>query len=134
MSCKSAIYVTNTALGTDIADNGIYAPTAIVRRYGKAIQLVGNGIQLNEGGYYEVNATATVTATAVGDITATLYQDGMPVAGATATATAAVGDVVTLPIPTALVRVRCCGDSVLSVRISGQATTAYNLGWSVEKE
>lgn len=50
-------------------------------------------------GYYDVNASVSVAATAAGNVTATLFKDGAPVQGATAIATAtAIGDVVTLPI------------------------------------
>lgn len=60
--------------------------------------------------------------------------DGAPVQGATAIATAgAVGDVVTLPI-SALVRLNCdCDTANLTIVIGGQAVTAQNLAFVVEK-
>lgn len=54
--------------------------------------------------------------------------------GATASATAtAIGDIVTLPI-SALVRLNCdCDTANLTIVISGQAVTAQNLAFVVEK-
>lgn len=67
-------------------------------------------------------------------MTATLYKDGAPVQGATAIATAtAIGDIVTLPI-SALVRLNCdCDTANLTIVIGGQAVTAQNLAFVVEK-
>lgn len=135
MSCKSALYAINTTVGTAIPDGAIYSPNRVVRRFGPAIRLDDNGIILDSAGYYKVSAIATVTATAVGNITATLYKDGIAVPGATTTVTAtAIGDEISLPI-SALVRVLCnCQLSTLTVVISGQATTSFNLAVDVEKE
>lgn len=85
-------------------------------------------------GYYDVDASVSVAATAVGNVTATLYKDGTPVQGATASATAtAIGDIVTLPI-TALVRLNCdCDTANLMIVIGGQAVTSQNLAFVVEK-
>lgn len=132
---KSGIYAVNTTLATAIADGATYAPNTIVRRYGQNIQMAGNGITLSGAGYYDVDAAVTVTATAVGNITARLLQDGNPVVGASSTATAtAIGDEVVLPLA-ALVRLNCnCQDSVLTIQVSDQATTSYNLAIKVVKE
>lgn len=138
MSCKSGIYVVNTTTGTSIDIGGTYVPSTVIRRYGKYCQLGGNGVSIGNcaggAGYYDVDASVSVAATAVGEVTATLYKDGAPVQGATATATAtAIGDVVTLPI-TALVRLNCNYDTAnLTIVIGGQAVTAQNLAFVVEK-
>lgn len=60
--------------------------------------------------------------------------DGAPVQGATAIATAtAIGNIVTLPI-SALVRLNCdCDTANLTIVIGGQAVTAQNLAFVVEK-
>ena len=136
MSRLSGIYAVNTVAGTAIANGGTYPTTTVVRKYGCALTMESNGISINEIGYYDVDVIATVAATAVGPVTATLYKDGIAVPGATATVTAtAIGDNVVLPI-SALIRSRCCVDAgaVLTVQISGQATTSVNLAWNVEKE
>lgn len=132
MSCKSAIYVINTADGTAISANGVYAPNQIVRRFGPSCQLSGNGINITGYGYYDIDATVSLTATAVGAITAQLYQDGSPIAGAFASETAsAIGDVVTLPL-TAMVRLTNCQTSNITV-VVGTASTSNNLALRVEK-
>ena len=108
MSCKSGIYVVNTTTGTSIGIGGTYVPSTVIRRYGKYCQLGGNGVSIGNcqggAGYYDIDASVSVAATAVGNITATLFKDGAPVQGATAIATAtAEGQIITLPI-SALVR------------------------------
>lgn len=95
--------------------------------------MANDGIIINGAGYYSVNATVTVVATAAGAVTASLYQNGQPIAGAIAIAqAAAVGDTVTLPI-TALVRLNCnCSESSLTVVMS-TAVTSQNLAFKVER-
>lgn len=137
MSCKSGIYVVNTTTGTAIGIGGTYVPSTVIRRYGKYCQLGGNGVSIGNcqggAGYYDIDASVSVVATAVGEVTATLYKDGAPVQGATASATAAIGDIVTLPI-SALVRLNCdCDTANLTIVIGGQAVTAQNLAFVVEK-
>lgn len=138
MSCKSGIYVVNTQTGQSIGIGSTYVHSTVIRRYGKYCQLGGNGVSIGNcqggAGYYDIDANVSVVATATGNITATLYKDGAPVQGATATATAgAVGDVVTLPI-SALVRLNCdCDTANLTIVIGGQAVTAQNLAFVVEK-
>lgn len=92
-------------------------------------------IKITDGaGYYDIEANVSVTATAAGSVTATLYKDGAPVQGAVSLATAsAVGDIVTLPI-NALVRLNCdCDTANLTIVISGQAVTSQNLAFVVTK-
>ena len=138
MSCKSGIYVVSTQTGQSIGIGGAYVPSTIIRRYGKYCQLGGNGVSIGNAcggaGYYDVNANVAVAATAIGNVTATLYKDGAPVQGATAIATAtAIGDIVTLPI-SALVRLNYdCDTANLTIVIGGQAVTAQNLAFVVEK-
>ena len=139
MSCKSGIYVVNTQTGQSIEIGSTYAPLTVIRRYGKYCQLGGNGVSIGNcaggAGYYDVDASVSVAATATGNITATLFKDGAPVQGATAIATATVeGQIVTLPI-SALVRLNCdCDTANLTIVIGGQVVTAQNLAFVVEKE
>ena len=93
MSCKSGIYVANTTTGTSLGIGATYAPNTVIRRFGKYTQLGGNGVSIGNcqggSGYYSVDATVSVAATAAGNITATLFKDGAPVLGATSLVTAA---------------------------------------------
>ena len=79
MSCKSGIYVVNTTTGTSIGIGGTYVPSTVIRRYGKYCQLGGNGVSIGNcqggAGYYDVNASVSVAASATGNITATLFKD-----------------------------------------------------------
>lgn len=134
MSCKSALYAVNTTAGTSIPVGSALPLTQIIRRFGNGANLNGNAITLFDRGYYEVNATITVTASAAGAVTASLYKDGTLVPGATGTVTAAANDVVTIPLA-CLVRVACCGESRanLTVVISGQEVTTNNAAVTATK-
>lgn len=132
---KSALYVANTSAQSVVVD-GIITPGTIVRRFGPNIALSGNAIQIAGAGYYEINASITVEATAVGDVTVAIYKDGIPLQGATATGTAvAVGDFVNLSI-SAIVRefCSCCdGISNLTFVLTGNDATITNIAVVVEK-
>lgn len=120
---KSAIYAVNTNAGTAIPAGGTYPIARVVRRYGCDITSDGVGISCNSKGYYKVAAVATLVATGAGVITASLYENGVAVPGASSSVTAAAGDTVALPID-AIVRVNCCGNpAMLTIVISGASTT-----------
>jgi hypothetical protein len=135
MSCKSGIYAVNTTVGSSLAVDSIYSPNTVIRKFGDNIRLAGNGIVIKGAGYYKINAIVSVLVPTAGDVVATLYKDGVAVSGATATAsTSANNDYAIIPI-TALIRVGCnCEDAVLTVVMSGSATTSNNLAITVEKE
>ena len=120
---KSAIYAVNTNAGTAIPAGGIYPITRVIRRYGCDITSDGVGISCNSKGYYKVTAVATLVATDAGVITASLYENGVAVPGASSSVTAAAGDTVALPID-AIVRVNCCGNpAALTIVVSGVGTS-----------
>lgn len=123
MSCKSAIYTTNTG-AVDVAVNGVIPLGTVIRRFGCNANLSGNGIILTDTGYYDINASFTFTATAAGDITVTMFRDGVAVPGATATETAAAAAAkVNLSFP-AIVRQQCCkNSSTLTFVLTGTAAT-----------
>lgn len=134
MSCKSAIFAVNTTDGTAISANGVYAPTQIVRRYGPSCQLVGNGIQLANAGYYSIDAAVTCNVATAGTVNVMLYQDGTPIPGAISTVeTTAANQTVTVPL-TAMSRVyNNYTNSIITVVIDS-AVTSGNLAIKVEKE
>lgn len=85
-------------------------------------------------GYYSVSVNTTLVASAAGPVTATLYQDGQAVSGATQTVTAAAADSVGIAF-TAPVRVyRGQVSSRLQVIVTGQAVTTSNVAVEVVKE
>lgn len=76
MSCRSAIYAVNTSTAT-IPEGGTYQPNTIIRRFGQCCQMANNAMELNGQGYYDVAVTATVIGTVAGNVTMTVYQDGL---------------------------------------------------------
>lgn len=132
MSCKSAIYTANAATQA-VAIGGTLALGSIIRRFGCSVNLNGNGITLSEPGYYNVDASIVVAPTAAGTVTVTLFQDGVAVPGAVASATTtAAADAVTLNIP-ALVRVMCTSNSILTLVLTGAASSVTNVAVVAEK-
>lgn len=136
---KAAIYTANT-IDQIVAINGVLSLGSVIRRFGcnscgkPIIDLAGNAITLDGSGYYDVDVSAVITPTAAGTVTLTLYQDGTPVPGATASATvAAAATTVTLPID-ALVRVfNNVGFSTLTLVLTGAASTVDSVAVGVNK-
>lgn len=134
---KTAIYTVNQG-AVAVAVGGIIPLGSINRRFGckcnNALDLNGNGITINEAGYYDVDISVTATATAAGTVTVTLLRDGVAVPGAVASATAAAAGTVALPI-TALVRQACgcSGGSTLALVLGGAAATINNVALKVIK-
>lgn len=58
----------------------------------KIIEIAGNAINLNTGGYYDVQVAATVSDNAPGNVTIQAYKDGQPIAIAQGSATIAAAD------------------------------------------
>ena len=86
MSCKSAIYTVSTAVQAVVAGNSLSLGSTI-RRFGCSTTLSGNAIALNAPGYYDVDVSVTAIPTAAGTVSVTLFQDGVAVPGAVASAT-----------------------------------------------
>ena len=132
---KSALYVVNTS-NQEVAVDGIITPGTIVRRFGPNLGLAGNAIQVAGAGYYEFNASITAAATAAGEVTVTMYKDGVPLQGATASETAAAGgDYVNISL-SAIVReyCSCCdGLSNFTFVLTGIESTITNVAITVEK-
>ena len=131
MSCKSAIYTVNTGAQA-VAEGGIISLGSIIRRYGCSLDLNGNGINIKECGYYDVDASITVSPTAAGTVTVTMLKDGVVVPGATASETAsAAGDFVNLSFPP-IVR-ECCTGSTLTFVLTEGAGNVTNIAVKVKK-
>ena len=142
MSCKSALYTANTSPATLTLT--AQQPTAtlplgtINRRFGCNVQLSGNGILIEGGGYYDIDASVVLTPAAAGDYTVQLFDNGVAVPGATQTVTAVAAAAIAFNIP-ALVRQQCCDSSssltlVLSTTATLPATVVVNsVGVVVEK-
>lgn len=130
---KSAIYTVNNTL-TSVADGGVIPLGQTIRRFGCNINQDGNTVNLCGTGYYKIDLTAVLEPTAAGDVSVSLYKDGVEVIGATSIITVAVaGDSVTLPF-SAIVRNSCdCGSSVLSFVLGETPANITNFAVTVEK-
>ena len=61
-------------------------------------RLNNGNLEIRKAGTFEILANFVFTATAAGDVTVQMQAGGVNVPGATATATAAAGETVTLPV------------------------------------
>lgn len=133
MSCKSAIYTANTT-ATAVAVNGIIPLGETIRRFGANLSQSGNTITARGRGYYDVNVSVSAEATAATDVTVSMLADGIPVPGATATVSAtAAGDIVNLAFP-GMIRLLCeCDSSNLVLLLTDGAATVQNVAVLIEK-
>ena len=132
---KALIYTANTS-GAEVPIGNTIPVGSIIRRYGRCIDATGSAINVQESGYYSVDISASVTAAVAGDVVLALAQDGVPVPGARAAVTITTADtqVENLKI-TAVIRVRRCDNSNLSVLVDGTAApTVQNMAFRVVEE
>ena len=107
---KSLIQVANQS-SQNVNVNSIIGLGSVQRRYGCNLRLSGNGIECVGDGYYEIDATVSVTTTAAGAVTVALYNNGVQVPGVIAyDSVSTTGNTVTLPL-VGTVRQGCCCDS-----------------------
>lgn len=137
MSCKAGIYIVNTATQA-LAAGATIAPGTIVRRFGNKcgtpiVNLSGNGVTLNEIGYYDVIVNVTDAPTDAGAVTVTLYQDGTPVTGAVSTNTAAAASDSTGVVVPTMVRVVNCAGSIITAVLTAGAGNVTNYTIKVVK-
>ena len=135
MGCNSAIYTvnrSNTALTTTTGTFVQIPLGSIVRRFGRNLGLDGNSILCCGSGYYECNASITLTPLAAGPITVQLFQDGVAVPGAFASITGVAATTVALPIDTLVRNCGCDCNTTLSIGVNSSCTV-NNLALVVEK-
>lgn len=129
---KSAIYVVNNTNPLVTVDS-VIPLGSVIRRFGCALALNGNTVTADEVGYYDVAASVTAEPTAAGTVTVSLYNNGVAIPGATASATAAAGDPVNVSFES-LVRVLCHGaPGALTLVLSGAEATLTNVAIVAEK-
>lgn len=135
MSCKALLFTANTVAQT-VAVNGFLALGNAARRRaskcseGPSANVVGSGIALVGGDYYEVDANVVITPTAAGTVTITMIQDGAAVSSASATV-AAEATTVTIPL-SGTVRTRG-GSSNVTFQLTGAASTVNAVYTTVEQ-
>lgn len=132
MSCKSALYAAMQTPSA-VAVGGVIPLGSLIRRYGCDVSLNGNAVNITGAGYYDVDASVTVTPAAAGTVTITLYKDGVAVPGATASETAAANGTVDLSIPALVRQVCCAAGSALTLVLTGVAATVDNVALRVQR-
>lgn len=132
MSCKSALYAAMQT-PTAVAVDGVIPLGSLIRRYGCDVVLNGNAVNITGAGYYDVDASVTVSPAAAGTVTITLYKDGVAVPGATASETAAANGTVDLSIPALVRQVCCAAGSALTLVLTGAAATVNNVALRVQR-
>lgn len=132
MSCKSALYAAMQT-PTAVAVDGVIPLGSLIRRYGCDVALNGNAVNITGAGYYDVDASVTVSPAAAGTVTITLYKDGVAVPGATASETAAANGTVDLSIPALVRQVCCAAGSALTLVLTGVAATVDNVALRVQR-
>lgn len=120
MSCNSAIFTVNQTNETIVTEAGTFVQIpfgSVIRRFGRNLRLEGGGIMCCDAGYFDIDATITVTPTAAGPITAKIRQNGVDIPGVMDTVTG-VADLPTSISLTGLMRNCGCNcDSVLTLWI-----------------
>lgn len=132
---KSLIYTVNNTATTGTANTAVNLGN-IVRRKGCSFRFNGTSISVLEAGYYDITVSATFTGSAAGDVTLTVYQDGVPISGATVTETVTTASTenISVAIP-GVVRVYCNSTSNLSVVPSGTPEPTFsNIAVKVVRE
>lgn len=131
-NCNKLLYAANTS-GATVASGGTVPFGTTIRNCGQCIEVSGNGINIREVGWFEINISATLLAAATGNVTLSLYKDGVAIPGATAAVTATASDSVNLNIP-CVVRNACCNTgSALTLVVTGGQVTVSNVATVVKK-
>lgn len=132
MSCKSILYAVNQSSEALLTGSVIPMGTT-VRRYGQNIAVSGDGALIAGGGYYDVDVTLNITATEPGTITVQLFNDGVAVPGAIASASALANDIVNLSL-NGVIRLMCCDSTgTLTLGLTGIGATVTNVSTVIEK-
>lgn len=132
---KAFAFISNNTSQT-ITGGGVINPGTAQHGFGctccgRTIQLNGTNINLQESGYYQVDVGATVSASAAGNVTLSLYQDGALVAQVSETI-AAANDPASVSLP-AGVKVDCSSVLTLVVTSTAGDPIVTNIYTTVEK-
>lgn len=128
--CKSALYAANTGI-QQVAAGGQIDFGRIIRRFGQNISLSGGNAVAIGSGYYEITVNIAFEAIAAGELNVAVYIDGTQIPGAIVTVPGTADIVYTETIP-ALIRVRCCRESIITV-VPSEAVTISNAAIVIKK-
>lgn len=132
---KAYAFIANNTSQT-ITGGGAINPGSAQHGFGcscgaKTIAVNGTNINVNAGGYYNVTVGATVSDTAVGNVTLSLYQDGNLIASGTETI-AAANDPASISFPAGLL-VNCKSTITLVATATAGNPVITNVYTTVQK-
>lgn len=129
---RALLYAANTTPQTVVTTGSVINFGSVVRHCGCNCTLSGGNAEVAGVGYYTVDTNISFTGTAASTVLVQLYEDGIAVPGANSTVTIAANGIGSVTIP-AVVRQRCCKDSVITTNISGLNGTVTNASVRVIK-
>lgn len=127
---NSMIFVQNST-SSSVAVGGTIPLGNAVHGFGCGINFANNAITLSPG-YYFVNVSAIASASAAGNVTASLYVNGNNTNNESSFTAAAADDLGTLSI-NGVIRVPCHSTATLTLVLSDTAATITNLSCEVIK-
>ena len=132
---RSLIQTVNQS-SQSVADNGILDLGSVIRRFGCNCKLNGNAIEIDGAGYYTIDCNVTLEPTEAGSVTLSVYKNGVPLTGATASGSVSTaGNPITLPIQTTVREgCECDGGIALTLVLVSGASTVTNVAMRVEKK
>ena len=131
---KSLIQTANPTTQA-VAENGIISLGTVLIRYGCNLRMSGNGIEVIGDGYYEIDAAVTVEPSALGNVSVTIFVDGVEVPSAVSSGYASAEDTpVTLPIVTTIRKgCKCDGASNITFVLLEGTGDVTNISVRVSK-
>lgn len=127
---KSAIQILNNTSQAFI-ENGDISLGNIIYRFGPNLGINGNALSIIGAGYYSISVSATILPSEAGQVTLSLYRNGVLIPGASATTNAASTTVpMTITLPSIIVKENYNGgcpceqipDSITLVATTGAGT------------
>lgn len=107
---KSVIQIVNVT-SQSVVENGTVNLGSIIYRFGPNLSTNNGALIITGTGYYGVEISATILPSAAGQVTMELYQNGVPITGASASIEASSTTVpVTLTLPPTMVKINYSGD------------------------
>ena len=130
MACPSEIYtvLTNYQIAADA--QGPFG--SVVRRYGPALRLDGQSVNAYGSGYYEIDASLSVTPTATGPVTIQFYQDGVAIPGALGTEQGTAATPMSIPVTGLMRNCGCDCNSAITYTIDAEGVI-NNLAVRIER-
>lgn len=127
---KAVLYAANSSTQTLNSGSTVNLGTPI-HGFGhtccnKTIDVVGGNLTFRAGGLYTINVSATVTGSAAGTVTLTIYQDGVATASLAATNVAAANEAANISLVTAVNVNRCTTSTVTIVATTTAGTISVS--------